>query len=725
MLTDEKYSEGYKEGLTDLEKVRWLDALDLEVAGDEGENLLAAVLVRLFRNLEESGPVHSSGCEEPIKELEELATDIGIAWEGNLRARAGELDPDTFSAEVIRAQGARLRINKRLEDALNGLAENGCYGCDKNTLFVLPVDDFYLKPTASLQLLRLLRMISIPRLFFLVMGDIKTVEALFIEKSLADWTEVSGTRLFAARSDRLDEALTRARELRARYLRKLLPPLQRADIEAMDWSEALDFEIRRTDNSGDKNSYNVDPNNTLEKLLDEVELDTPRGESGATTQTLRSFLISPALLPTNSGEWTDEKRKRQRRAKSKAEKDEEKEDKAERKLKKAQSAYTALQIMDATPREIMDFAFALRDVERKKQEETVREDREYKKEDRRGEDKEKNPRLLLGVRNIVNLVKEEQSFLNETEQLVLEGILPTREYSPEDIHFNMRRLRLKPTSRNWKGDSGQFCFRDHRSWDLGVNNEFITDSDRDSSPKEDEGLNQADKDPYAKLPPRQGAWYVLLHDLAWEWNQDSLTINLVEKLCEDLNEWELEDTGVDSTPTKPKQRFIPKRKQRLNPSDYFSGWAVYQPDKKTYKHFPMPKFEIFRDLDRFLFIWSSGLKWLKKPEDADVNRVSSIWALAGWTVLTETYSNFADDCDKWFDDFVGTRGKFVGRFDEFKRKLSQRGIVFQPPSHKSDELTRWLGELDMLPEQFRSEKEDSTESKPPTSAPEPSKGGTH
>lgn len=167
----------------------------------------------------------------------------------------------------MRTQCARLRVNERPKKSLDKLAKNKCYGCSEGTLFVLPVDDFYLKPDASLQLLRLLRMISIPRLFFLVMGDIKTIEALFVEKSLADWTAVAGDRIFAARADRLDDALSRARELRARYLRKLLPPGQRAEIEAMDWHEALDF-----------NPEQLDEKDTLEQLLEKTDLDTPWGK---------------------------------------------------------------------------------------------------------------------------------------------------------------------------------------------------------------------------------------------------------------------------------------------------------------------------------------------------------------------------------------------------------------------------------------------------------------
>lgn len=569
----EKYRLGYKGGLNELEGVRWLDALDLEVASDEGENLLAAVLVRLIEVLTDrdtvSNNVHSNPCDDAIKDLAELATDIGIAWEGNLHARAGALDPDTYSEEVMRAQRARLGVNERLRRALDKLAENDCHGCSKGTLFVLPVDDLYLKPDVSLQLLRLLRMISIPRLFFLIMGDIKTVEALFIEKSLADWTSVAGTRLFAARSERLDGALTRARELRARYLRKLLPPLQRTMIEPMDWHEALDFEPGRPDAS-------VDP---LEELLADVKLDQPfgtEGEAEAEAESLLKFLISPSL-PASKEERQEEREKRQKRAKG--EKDANEETPEELYLKKLRSAYTALQILDATPREMMDLGYALREAISGK---TL--------------DNDKTPLLLSSVRDMVNLVSEEQSFLSEKEQEVLGGILPTRSYGdPQDINFAIDRLCLHPSSRKWKEQiSGSLWIRDHRSWDLTANSKFINDSkSKNTKQDEREGIEQAVKDPFAKLPPRPAAWFVLLHDLAWKWNPDSVTVNLVERLRQELER---------STPTERARNGEPV------PLD---GWAVWHRDG-TYEHFPMPGFETFRDLDRFLYIWSRGLDWLEK-----------------------------------------------------------------------------------------------------------------
>jgi hypothetical protein len=671
------YSKGYPDP-TSLGKlqgvVRLLDPLDLEVAGDEGENLLAAVLVRLIEELDKpdtvSNAVLSETCKGAIKELEELATDIGIAWEGNLKARAGGLDPDTYSVEVMRTQRARLKINERLSEALDELAKNKCYDCDAKTLFVLPVDDFYLKPHASLQLLRLLRMISIPRLFFLVMGDINTVEALFIEKSLADWTAVAGAGLFPPESERLYEALARARELRARYLRKLLPPSQRESIEAMDWHEALNFEVDLAANA-----------DTLGELLGKTNLDEPFPRvteretkvSNSETDSLLTFLVSPPLVRLT----LSEKKSREKKAKAGGRADQE--TKPELDLKKSRAAYTALQILDATPREMMDLASKLREVIRKKR------GRDESKKPGKVIANSDTPLLLSSVRDIVNLVREEHSFLNERQQEILGRVLPTRTYSPEDITFQMDRLSLHPSAGKWKEEkTGQLWFRSHRSWDLGT-----TRSDENNVEKE------VSRNPFASLPPRPTAWFVLLHDLAWKWNPDSLSENLVKRLKDGSNHWEWKG---DPTPSVES-----------------NGWAIRRSAAKS-KHLPMPDFELFRDLDRFLFIWSRGLEWIGRPEDAEIETLLSVWKLAGRTVLLDSYrdiapggdhwyKDFAEGGDKWFEDFMGTpEGPLPKRFDAFKIK---RKKLFKYPTKGKAQLERWRKRLDAWDtEAYEFQKED-------------------
>lgn len=688
---DNEYSKNYKgndEDRTALEAlrakgaIRWLETLDLEVAGDEGENLLAAVLVRLIEVLTKtdsvSNTVLSNDCEGAIKDLEELATDIGIAWDGNLQDRAGELDPDTYSEEVMRTQRARLRVNERLKEALDKLAKNECYGCRKETLFVLPVDDFYLKPDASLQLLRLLRMISIPRLFFLVMGDIKTIEALFVEKSLADWTAVAGDRIFAARTDRLDEALSRARELRARYLRKLLPPGQRAEIEAMDWDEALDFSPEQ-----------LDAKDTLQKLLEDRLLDHPRSEADTSLEptgndkpiakddlsSLQTFLLCPP--------FSQEEKKSKESGITKAEPSSEAFAQQKR-TRKAREAYTALQILDATSREIMDLWFAFYEL-----------NNQAKTKNPSNDDA---PPLLSLVLDFVKIEMEEQSFLNEKQQGALLAVLPTRHYTAQEIYLAMKYLSLEPEQNTWEQQidenqesSGQtrqrLWVRKHRSWKLGVN------ADEDES-KEDAGL-------FAKLPPRQTAWVVLLHDLAWKWNPERVTDNLVRELCGALNKSPRSESKARSlTPIDDNTMLtemsvqqlvklmatwrsgdVSVEAQELNPEKDFRGWAVWNKES-TYRHFPMPDFTTFRELDRFLYVWSTGLEWWAKygkdsvaQEREQIRSLIHLWGIAGLTVNDSSFMRFAARQEDWFEkqleDFniISTVDQWRGHIGVFERDV--------------------------------------------------------
>ena len=101
----DKAIDDYTNNVTKLKSligsVHWLEQIDLEVTGDEGENLLAAVLVRITQALGEWSSSGSNACMEAMNNLEVLANDIGIAWDGNLQARASSLDPASYSQEVM------------------------------------------------------------------------------------------------------------------------------------------------------------------------------------------------------------------------------------------------------------------------------------------------------------------------------------------------------------------------------------------------------------------------------------------------------------------------------------------------------------------------------------------------------------------------------------------------------------------------------------------------
>ena len=564
-------------GLSGLDgATRWLESIDLEVAVDEGENLLAAVLVRLSVAISESFGA-SQNCREALEHLDELANDIGIAWDGNLKARGGSLDPDSYSQEVMRGQRTRLGINERLRTALEtlfkGQRKEQRFGFEQEQLFVLPIDDFYLKPAASLALLRLLRMISVPRLFFLIMGDIKTVEALFFEKALADWTAVAGSEIFASlEKRRQQEVLSRVREMKARYLRKLLPIGQRAVIEWTEWHEALAFRPPM-----EADSIEVP---RLCTLLSDVRISW-NNEAHIADPNLLNYLV-PTRIPELDDNSLDEE-------KSKI-------------IGRFRQAYSGLQILDATPRELFDLWMYLRKLNR---EGTSKTRTEFD-----GEQVKAPPYLRMIVELALSAI-EEQDFLEEEDQETLRFVFPSS--SRTDLLVQTDKLRLTQKFSPWKSNSsGEVWVRRHFDWELRIAN-AKTKSDRSEDISSGKG--------YA-LPPRLAAWIILLHDLVWNWEREYLVENLVHSLHE----------RIDAHPS-------PITPEMDRPSPAAPGWAWHMDkDKKQWVHFRFPEFDTFRQLDRFLAIWSyhSG-PFGSDPKELKQGTLEKEWKEA------ERYARGSDD----------------------------------------------------------------------------------
>jgi len=256
LQNDGKKLEMFEKLWPKREKLIWLEPLDLEYApGAHTHNFLAATLVRIEQALlgKEGGAqgkdrrrgVLEAGSAEALQDFEKLRDDVVLAWEGNLRERAEHIDPEVYSMEVIRSATASLDINARLRKALEGtMRENEKY---RESLFILPVEDFYLNPSSSLELLRLLRMISVPRLFVLILGDYYTIEELFYQNMLGKLVRQAGEHAFV-RIERQKQMLTSiATELTAHSLRKLIPAAQRYRLEVMHQLGALMFHPSRLD----------------------------------------------------------------------------------------------------------------------------------------------------------------------------------------------------------------------------------------------------------------------------------------------------------------------------------------------------------------------------------------------------------------------------------------------------------------------------------------------
>ena len=135
-------------------------------------------------------------------------------------------------------------------------------------------------------------------------------------------------------------------------------------------------------------------------------------------------------------------------------------------------------------------------------------------------------------------------------------------------------------------DSNTIFVRRHFGWRIHVSGNG-NGIDKDKGDDKDKG-NVA----FSHLPPRQAAWIILLHDLSVSWDSGrSITDNLVQKVRNSL------DKPMDHEPG-------------LKDSGW--AWRLQEEEKdggkrQIWEHLPVPNFHTFRQLDRFLAIWSDGL----------------------------------------------------------------------------------------------------------------------
>jgi hypothetical protein len=235
-------------------RVMWLEPLDMEVVS-ESTNLLAAILARIEAVCPRSIPREDDAdrsdvrglldpdFDDPFLQLQQLQSNIALAWDVKAPERRTNLDPDSAAVEVIRLERAKLTLGPTLDLVLHNIAATAFRtGCILNPLFLLPVDDFDLNPPACLQLLRVLRMISLPRLFFVVLGDLDVADVVLNLKLSADLARVAeGAQRTGLLSLEPDEVASVAGTVAANALRKLIPPAQRIILKPLDVLEALNF----------------------------------------------------------------------------------------------------------------------------------------------------------------------------------------------------------------------------------------------------------------------------------------------------------------------------------------------------------------------------------------------------------------------------------------------------------------------------------------------------
>ena len=278
-------------------RILWLPTLDLEPL-DSATNLLVAVLVRLRRGIERNSRLRGHGTTAGDRTaalldvsdagvgawtaLERLTTELAMAWEGNLRARAPEMEPEDYGSELLRGEQIRVEARESLIRALDGVAMD-LFRRHENPLFVLPVDDFDLNPARSLDLLRMLRTLALPRLHVVAAGCIQTAEQMLHVQLAGELGRVAGGRLANVESLHETERHQLVARIASQAIRKLIPAGQRVELREMNLEESTGF--RPTD---------ADP--SLEELLHRLPLNlvVGFGETGERIATLGELLLTRA-----------------------------------------------------------------------------------------------------------------------------------------------------------------------------------------------------------------------------------------------------------------------------------------------------------------------------------------------------------------------------------------------------------------------------------------------
>jgi hypothetical protein len=222
----------------------FLEPIDLNVFPNSA-NLFAAILARIERRIVQKLR-NAPGLDdaEAQRRLGEMYRKVAVAWgEGEDGKADRSKNLDSEAAVVKRIERERLELRETFGELLNLLAERVFHGgAHRNPIFVLPIDDFDLNPRRCFSLLNLLRQVSVPRLYTIVIGNFRLASAMVHIRYTGEFAEAAGKNLHApwlALGDKFIKEL--CEETAEAWLRKSLPPQQRVVIDALQPREVLNF----------------------------------------------------------------------------------------------------------------------------------------------------------------------------------------------------------------------------------------------------------------------------------------------------------------------------------------------------------------------------------------------------------------------------------------------------------------------------------------------------
>ncbi|GAA0464663.1 hypothetical protein Ade02nite_31710 [Paractinoplanes deccanensis] len=233
--------------LTELRRrLIWLDTVDMEPL-PASTSLLGSVLARVEAVVSELIGSPPSGAtpgllspsydfHSAMDELRRLQTTVALTFDSDLSRRASSLDPDTFAAEVHRAERERVGFNERFVRVLARVSDLLAAMTNYTApLFVLPVDDLDLNPSACVPMLELLRAAQSPHLCVLLIADQDLVQMILELKYRSDLAGL------ASPTSLTEPEIWQTVSLAENAMRKHLPLQQRVQLSRVEPEEALNF----------------------------------------------------------------------------------------------------------------------------------------------------------------------------------------------------------------------------------------------------------------------------------------------------------------------------------------------------------------------------------------------------------------------------------------------------------------------------------------------------
>ena len=231
------------------ERIVWLEPIDLEPLPNPF-SLVPSILDRVMQAVERARSLKGQAplrCDAELYDhdlliqYQQIYREATLAWDSNIRERKSQLDPLAYANEMQATNLARLSLSQRIDHLLAEIGEKCFDPCGiYNPIFVVSIDDFDLHPAASLNILRMLRMLTSPRLFFLMLGDIQILEVMSdlavsseINTIIAKDTAIDTLGIQPEQIARLGGSISR------NGLRKLLPAEQRFHLANPSMTEGL------------------------------------------------------------------------------------------------------------------------------------------------------------------------------------------------------------------------------------------------------------------------------------------------------------------------------------------------------------------------------------------------------------------------------------------------------------------------------------------------------